>query len=172
MYLFSILLVILLHPVPWRDWNLFDWIVNIGLSVLALFPFVSTMPILGRICALGFGWIGKLLAKLPLIGKIASWLWALKTGLKVFFDMYLMKWFIKGGWLYNLGKAVAQLVGQLRKPWVLFTVLLLSSLADGIFFTYFFSCGVTLVFVRQMQRLKWSLMRCVRVDMVILYPIL
>lgn len=117
----------------WRDWNLFDWIVNIGLSVLSLFPFVSTLPILGRLSALGFGWIGKLLAKLPLIGKIASWFWALKTGLKVFFDMYLMKWFIKGGWLYNLGKAVAQLVGQLRKPWVLFGVLLLSSLADGIF---------------------------------------
>ena len=42
-----------------------------------------------------------------------------------------MKWFVKGGWLYNIGRAVAQLV-MLRKPWV-FGVLLLSSLADGIF---------------------------------------
>lgn len=117
----------------WRDWGFFDWVVNVGLSVLSLYPFVSIMPLIGKIGALGFGWIGKLLAKMPLIGKIATWIWALKTGLKVFFDMYLMKWFVKGGWLYNIGKAVAQLVGQLRKPWVLFGVLLLSSLADGIF---------------------------------------
>lgn len=117
----------------WRDWGIFDWVVNVGMSVLSLLPFVGTIPMVGRISALGFAWLAKLVSHVPLIGKIATMIWALRTGLRTFFDLYLMKWFVKGGWLYNIGRAVAQLVMQLRKPWVLFGVLLLSSLADGIF---------------------------------------
>lgn len=116
----------------WKDWSLWQWVANIGQLIFCLFPFVSTLPLIGRLAAVSAGWIAKLLAKMPLLGKLVAWFWALKTGFKTFFDIYLMKWFVKGGWLFNMGKALAKLVEYCRKPWVLFGMLLLSTFSDGI----------------------------------------
>lgn len=116
----------------WKDWSLWQWVANIGQLIFCLFPFVSTVPVIGRLAAVAAGWIAKLLDKMPLLGKLVTLFWAFKTGFKTFFDIYLMKWFVKGGWLFNMGKALAKLVEYCRKPWVLFGMLLLSTFSDGI----------------------------------------
>lgn len=116
----------------WKDWSLWQWIANIGQLLFCIFPFVSSIPMLGRVGAVVGGILAKLLAKIPLVGSIASWIWAGWHAVKVFFNLYLMKWFVKGGWLYEMGKAVAKLVQYCRKPWVLFGLLLLSTFSDGI----------------------------------------
>lgn len=116
----------------WKDWSLWQWVANIGQLLFCLFPFVSQFPMIGRLAAISIGWIAKLLSKLPLLGKLVAWIWALKTAFKTFFDLYLMKWFVKGGWLFNIGQGLAKLVQYMRKPWVLFGMLLLSTFSDGI----------------------------------------
>lgn len=116
----------------WKDWSLWQWVANIGQLLFCLFPFVSQIPMIGRLAAIAVGWIAKLLSKLPLLGKLVTWIWALKTAFKTFFDLYLMKWFVKGGWLFNIGQGLAKLVQYMRKPWVLFGMLLLSTFSDGI----------------------------------------
>lgn len=116
----------------WKDWSLWQWVANIGQLLFCLFPFVSQFPMIGRLAAIAVGWIAKLLSKLPLLGKLVTWIWALKTAFKSFFDLYLMKWFVKGGWLFNIGQGLAKLVQYMRKPWVLFGMLLLSTFSDGI----------------------------------------
>lgn len=116
----------------WKDWSLWQWVANIGQLLFCLFPFVSQFPMIGRLAAIAVGWIAKLLSKLPLLGKLVTWIWALKTAFKTFFDLYLMKWFVKGGWLFNIGQGLAKLVQYMRKPWVLFGMLLLSTFSDGI----------------------------------------
>lgn len=116
----------------WKDWSLWQWVANIGQLLFCLLPFVGSVPLIGRLSAFGFGWIAKLLSHVPLLGKIATMIWSIKHALKVFWNIYMMKWFVKGGWLFNMGKAVAKLVQYCRKPWVLFGLLLLSVYSDGI----------------------------------------
>ena len=117
----------------WRDWSLWQWVANIGQLLFCLLPFVNSIPMVGTLVAGLGGWIARLLSHLPLLGKLVTWIWSIKTALRVFWEMYLMRWFVKGGWLFNIGKAVAKLVQYCRKPWVLFGMLLLSTLSDGIF---------------------------------------
>ena len=118
----------------WRDWSLFDWIVNIGFQLFLLWPIFKGVKAAGTAVSAAGGTLSRLLEKVPLLGKIATWIWAIKTAFKTFYDLYLMKWFTKGGILYELGNAARGLLNLVRKHPILFVALmLLSSVADGVF---------------------------------------
>lgn len=118
----------------WRDWTMFDWIVNIGLQLFLLFPIFKLVKLVGTTAALSAGWLARLASKIPLIGTIATWLWAGKTALKTFYELYMMKWFTKGGIFFELGSLAGFFLKLFKKhPILVFALVLLSSLADGVF---------------------------------------
>lgn len=117
----------------WRDWSLFDWIVNIGFMVFMLYPIAQVGTLTGKLVAFVGGSLVKLLSKVPLLSKIVDWLWAIKTAFKTFFDIYLMKWFVKGGIFYEIAHGVQTLLKFFTKhPILLFALMLMSSLAEGV----------------------------------------
>lgn len=117
----------------WRDWSLFDWILNIGFMVFMLYPIAQAGTITARLIAFIGGNLARLLSKVPLLSKIVDWLWAIKTAFKTFFDIYLMKWFVKGGIFYEIGNGVKTLLQFFTKhPILFFAMMLFSSLADGV----------------------------------------
>ena len=117
----------------WRDWSVFDWIVNIGFMLFMLYPIAQAGTLTARIVAFLGGTVARLLSRLPVLSKLVDWIWAIKTAFKTFYDIYLMKWFVKGGIFYEIGAGVQTLLKFFTKhPILLFAMMLFSSLADGV----------------------------------------
>lgn len=117
----------------WRDWSLFDWIMNIGFAVFMLYPIAQTGTLVAKLAAFVGGTVVKLLSKVPLLSKLVEWIWAIKTALRVLYDAFFIKLFQKGGWFYEIGRGVKTLIGFFTKhPILFFALMLFSSLADGV----------------------------------------
>lgn len=117
----------------WRDWDWFDWLVNIGLVVIGLLPLIGgAFNALKALLVGGAFTAGKLAAMGGILGAIGSWIWAVKTAIKVAWTVMKSHWFAKGTFLYNIGWYMGKIIQYLRKPWVLFGVLAASTMADGI----------------------------------------
>lgn len=117
----------------WKDWSWFDWIVNIGLVILGFAPLLgAAFNALRAILVGGAFTAGKLATMGGLIGKIATWIWAIKTAFSTWWAVCRKLLFAKGSFLYNVAWYMGRIVAYLKKPYVLFGVLFVSTLADGI----------------------------------------
>ena len=109
----------------WHDWNLFDWIVNIGLCALSIFPFFSAFRGATTAAAVARGGILAKLESLPLIGKVVTWVWAIYISIKEFLRLAVAPFFARGGFLFKMGTAFAIIARMAKKPWVLAGLLFL-----------------------------------------------
>lgn len=116
----------------WESWGFFDWVVNIGLILLAAFPLLGGVftTLKGILVATGAG-VG-FFAKFAIVTKLVDWLWAIKTALKTSWVFAAAHWFSRGGFLWSIGRAMGTILRLLKKPWVLGGVLFASTMADGI----------------------------------------
>lgn len=121
----------------WQDWTLFDWICNIGLSALCIFPFFSAFRGATAAASVARGGILARLAYMPVIGHIYSLIWGIWHGLRIGIGYLVAPFFAAGGFLNKLGISFATLGLIIKKPWVLMGLMLLSLTADGIFRNFY-----------------------------------
>lgn len=121
----------------WHDWTLFDWVCNIGLSALCLFPFFSAFRGASTAAAVARGGILAKLESLPILGKIFTWVWAIWHATRIGIGYILAPLFASGGFFNKMGIGLATLGLIIKKPWVLAGLFFLSMTADGIFRNFY-----------------------------------
>lgn len=118
----------------WREWGIFDWIMNIGLVAMSVW---LHLPLLRNATAASTVARGGIFAKLeaiPFLGKIFTLVWAIYHGFRVGIGYLIAPLFRKGGFFEKWGNVAATFGRIIKKhPWVLAGILFLSSFADGIF---------------------------------------
>lgn len=117
----------------WKNWDWFDWIVNIGLVFLGFSPLLTAaFKALQALLVGGAFTAGKLATMGGVLGKIGTWIWAGYTSIKTIWQAMKITLFAKGSFLYNVAWYMGKIIKYLRKPYVIFGVLFASTLADGI----------------------------------------
>ena len=121
----------------WREWGVLDWLFNIAVCTLSIFPFFTAFRSASAASAVTRGGILARLENVPFIGKIVTWIWAITTTFKTIWSVVMAPLFREGGFLYKFGKAITSNGKILKHPWVLFGLLLGSTFFDGILKTIF-----------------------------------
>jgi len=117
----------------YKNWSIGDWCWNICYLLLMITPFFDVFGGFVKTITLIAGGIGKLLMKVPLLGTLVSVAHSIYLGLKTAWEVWGLKLFAKGGWLYQFGKGVASLGRAIVKhPWLMFGLIFSTTMFDGI----------------------------------------
>lgn len=116
----------------WKNWGVLDWLGNIGLTIMCLFPILSTLRTAAVAGSLQIGSVLGKLSTLPLIGGLFSKLYELVELAKPTYTGLMGKIFSKGGFFDRLGKE-GGVLGKIKKhPWVTAGLLVSSTMFDSV----------------------------------------
>ena len=117
----------------YKNWSIGDWLWNIAYLLLMLNPFFDVFGGLAKTVVAIAGGLGRLLMKVPLLGTLVSLVHSIYLGFKTAWEVWGLRLFAKGGWLYNFGKGVASLGrGIIKHPWLMFGLIFSTTIFDGV----------------------------------------
>lgn len=122
----------------WENWGILDWCFNIFTCILYCLPFIEASAKTEK------NILDVLRAKLihlPFLGRIYTFFYDFAMVWRTTLTIWFTKLFRKGGFLYHLGLSGYFVLRTLKRPWVLFFVLLGSQYFDGILQNLFLHIG-------------------------------
>lgn len=117
----------------WRDWGILEWVVNIANMCFMIFPFFNVFGAFSKGAMAVGGGLVKLLSKVPLIGRVATYVREVAYNLRTWSNKVVPGLFAEGGFLTNFGRRFSKLADlALKHPYIAAGLIFASSTFDGI----------------------------------------
>lgn len=117
----------------WHNWGILEWVANIANMCFMIFPFFNVFSAFAKGAMAVGGGLASLLSKVPLIGRVATYVRETAYILRMWANKVLPGLFAEGGFLTNFGKRFSKLADlALKHPYIAAGLIFASSTFDGI----------------------------------------